>query len=80
MLITFNIPDAQVPRVREWALTLLPDTDAMGEPVTWTNQEIMEAFRQAIKDHIRGQVQQHELLKEHEAIFATYAPLDVADA
>lgn len=80
MIVSLNIPDAQVPRIREWMLSQLPSEDSEGNPIEWTNAQILAEFREVIKGYIRGQVQQHELLKEHEAIFATYAPLDVTDA
>lgn len=77
MIISFNIPDAQVPRIRDWMLSQLPSIDANDNPITWTDQEILAEFKEVIRGYIRGQVQQYELLKQHEAVFAGYTPLDV---
>ena len=80
MIVSFNIPDAQVPRIRDWMLSELPSEDAEGNPIEWTNAQILAEFREVIKGYIRGQVQQHELLKQHEVIFAGYTPIDVTDS
>lgn len=80
MIVSFNIPDAQVPRIRAWMLSELPELDSDGNPIQWTDQQILLEFKEIIKGHIRNQVQQYELLKQHEAVFQAYTPLDVTDS
>lgn len=84
MQITFDIPDAQVPRVTAWVRSLFPDAaeinpatnEPNGEP---TNQELLAEFKQQIRNYVKGQVQQYELLQEHETIFANYTQIDIED-
>lgn len=80
MIVSFNIPDAQVPRIRDWILSELPALDAEGNPIGWTDQQILAEFKEIVKGHIRNQVQQYELLQQHEAVFQAYTPLDVTDS
>ena len=77
MIVSFNIPDAQVPRIREWVLSQLPALDADGNPIEWTDQQILAEFKEIVRSHIRNEVQQHELLQQHEAVFQAYTPIDV---
>lgn len=79
MQFTFTIPDAQVPRIRAWMLSELPSLDAAGNPITWTDQQILAEFKEVVKGYIRNQVQQYELLLEHEASFQAYTQIDVTD-
>ena len=84
MQFTFNIPDAQVPRVTAWVRSLFPDANEIdpgtgqphGDP---TNDELLAEFKQQVRNHIKNQVQQYELLKEHEQVFANYTPIDPTD-
>lgn len=84
MQITFNIPDAQVPRVTAWVRSLFPDAaeineatnEPYGEP---TNQELLAEFKLQIRNWVKGQVQQYELLQEHETIFQQYTQIDIED-
>ena len=80
MQITLNIPDAQVARVKDMVATrwLLME-DGNGNRVTPTDALLMQEFKRRIREWIKGEVQQHELLKQHEAIFAAYTPLDVTE-
>ena len=81
MQFTINIPDAQVGRVAEWVRATLPEfEDGDGSPpITYTNAELLAEFKRRIRNWVRGEVQQYELLKEHEAVFAAYTEIDVTE-
>lgn len=76
MQIIFNIPDAQVPRVADMVRARMPDADEQGQPITYTNNELLAEFKTIIREHIKGLVQQHELLQEHERVFSEYSPIE----
>lgn len=79
MIVSFNIPDAQVSRIADWIRDTMPALDENQNPITYTNAELLAEFKLRVKRWIRGEVQQYELLKEHEAIFAQYAQIDVTE-
>lgn len=79
MQITFNIPDAQVPRIADWIRSTLAEIDEQGNPVQYTNAELLAEFKRQVQRWIKGEVQQHELLEQHKAIFANYTQIDVTD-
>lgn len=85
MIISFDIPDAQVPRVTAWVRSLFPDAaeidpgtgEPHGDP---TNAELLAEFKAQVRNWIKGQVQQYELLEEHKQVFANYTPIEPTDA
>lgn len=79
MIVSFDIPDAQVPRIAAWIRTELGSEDEFGNPVTWTDAEVLAQFKHKVRQWIKGEVQQYELLKEHEASFQNYTQIDVTD-
>lgn len=83
MQFTFDIPDAQVPRIKDWMLSVTdpgvdPETGEPNPPLT--DAELLAEFKLRIRRWIKGEVQQYELLKEHEAIYAGYTQIDVTDS
>ena len=76
MNITITIPDEHVHRVADFVRSELPAEDPDGLPITYTNAELIAEFKQKLREQIKGWVQQHELLKEHEAVYAAYSPLE----
>ena len=78
MQFTFNIPDAQVPRVRAWVASMYPEINTATD-LPYTNAEYLQLFKEHIRDWVKNQVQQYELLQEHEAIYQNYTRLDVED-
>jgi len=81
MQFTINIPDAHVQRVADWIRGTLPEfEDGTVDPIAYTNAELLLEFRRQIRRWIREEVQQHELLAEHEQVFQQYTPIDVEDA
>ena len=74
MQFSFNIPDAQVPRLREFLLSKTAPDDPPA-----TDQELMANFRKMIRSWIKSEVQQYELMKEHEASYQNYTQIDVTD-
>jgi hypothetical protein len=83
MLFTFDIPDAQVERVKDWMRKetdpgIDPETELPNPPLT--DAELLAEFKRKVRRWIKGEVQQYELLEQHEAIFATYTQIDVEDA
>ena len=78
MQFTFNIPDAQVPRVRAWVQSRYPDINPETD-APYTNAELLALFKTAIREWIKGEVQQYELLQEHEAVYQNYTRIDVED-
>ena len=84
MQFTFNIPDAQVQRVRDWVRSEFPDAadinPATGEPFGEPDPATLIAeFKGKIRNWIKGQVQQYELLQQHEQVYQNYTSLDVED-
>ncbi|MHC4302440.1 MAG: hypothetical protein ACYS7Y_34710 [Planctomycetota bacterium] len=82
MQITFNIPDDQVFRVKDWMRKetdpgIDPDTELPNPPLT--DAELLAEFKRKLQRWIKGEVQQFELLKQHEDIFATYTQIDIQD-
>jgi len=77
MQITFNIPDAQVSRISDWIRGTMPAESEPGVPINYTNAELLAEFKGRIRRWIKGEVQQYELLKEHETIFANYISIDI---
>jgi hypothetical protein len=82
MQITFNIPDDQVHRVQDW---MRKETDPGEDPETGlpnpplSDAELLAEFKRKLQRWIKGEVQQYELLKQHEDIFATYTQIDIQD-
>lgn len=80
MQFTFNIPNAHVPRIKAWIASRFVNVDPDGNPVPPpTDEELLAEFRQLVRDWIKGEVQQYELLKQHEDIFSQYTQIDVED-
>ena len=79
MQITFNIPDAQVPRIADWISSTMPSETDVGVPITYTNAELLAEFKARVRRWIQGEVQQHELLKQHEDIYAQYTQIEVTE-
>jgi hypothetical protein len=81
MKITFNIPDAQVPRISEWIEAKHFPVDPQVQPPapTPTDADLLQKFREMIREYIKDQLQQYELLKEHEVVYQQYTPIDVTD-
>jgi len=79
MQITFNIPDAQVPRIADWVRDTLPAETDPGVPITYTNAELLAEFKVRVRRWIQGEVQQHELLEQHKQVFAAYTQIEVTD-
>ena len=77
--VSFNIPDAEVPRVRAMILAALPSEDADGNPITYTNAELMQEFKNRIKTWVKSEVQQYELLAAREDLYNQYTPIPVED-
>jgi hypothetical protein len=82
MQITFNIPDDQVFRVKDWMRKetdpgIDPDTELPNPPLT--DAELLAEFKRKLQRWIKGEVQQFELLRQHEDIFATYTQIDIQD-
>jgi hypothetical protein len=82
MQITFNIPDDQVFRVKDWMRKETdpgedPDTGLPNPPLS--DAELLAEFKRRLQRWIKGEVQQFELLKQHEDIFATYTQIDIQD-
>lgn len=82
MQITFNIPDDQVFRVKDWMRKetdpgIDPETQLPNPPLT--DAELLAEFKRKLQRWIKGEVQQYELLKQHEDIFATYTQIDIQD-
>jgi hypothetical protein len=82
MQISFNIPDAQVDRISTWIREKHFPVDPEVQPpaIEPTNAELLDKFKEIIRQYIKNELQQHELLKEHEQIFQQYTPIDVTDA
>lgn len=79
MQFTINIPDAQVQRVADWIRGTLPATAEDDiTPITYTDAELLAEFKRQIARWVKDQVQQHELLEQHEQIFQQYSPIDVS--
>lgn len=80
MQVTITIPDDQVPRIKDWMLTQFGTEDENGNPVDPpTDAELLYEFKQKIKRWVKGEVQQFELLREHENLFASYTQIDIQD-
>jgi hypothetical protein len=81
MQITFNIPDAQVPRIKAWMLSRhVQELDAEGNPLPLpTDAELLAEFKLSVRRWIKGEVQQYELLKEHDRVYAEYTQIDVTE-
>lgn len=83
MQFTFNIPDAQVPRVAAWVRSTLPEDlglDVDGNPVPEpTNAELLVIFKNLLRNWIKREVQQYELLEQHKTVFANYTQIDVQE-
>jgi hypothetical protein len=80
MQVTITIPDDQVPRIKDWMLTQFATEDENGDPVAPpTDAELLYEFKQKIKRWVKGEVQQFELLREHENLFASYTQIDIQD-
>ncbi len=80
MQFTFTIPDAQIPRIEAWIESKFLNEDDEGNPVPPpTQQEKLAEFKRLVRLWIKGEVQQFELLKEHEQVFANYTQIDVTD-
>lgn len=78
MQITLNIPDAQIPRIKPWVEKFMPQ-DENGVMLPYTNAELLAKFKELLRNYIKGEVQQHELLAQHEAIYTNYSQIDVTD-
>ena len=79
MDITITIPDAQVPRVTAFVRSkflLEPDPETGEMPPEPTNAELLAEFKRLIRLWVKGEIQQFELLQEHERIYAEYTPID----
>lgn len=81
MDITITIPDAQVPRVTAFVRSKFPDAaeinPATGEPHGEpTNAELLAEFKNLIRQWVKGEVQQYELLEQHKVVFDAYTPID----
>jgi hypothetical protein len=80
MQVTITIPDDQVPRIKDWMLTQFATEDENGDPVAPPDDaELLYEFKQKIKRWVKGEVQQFELLREHENLFASYTQIDIQD-
>ena len=79
MQFSFTIPDAQVPRVRAWIAAKYPPVNSATEQ-PYTNAEYLALFKEHIREWVKSEVQQHELLEQHEQVFQNYVRLDVDDA
>lgn len=80
MQFTINIPDAQVQRVADMVRSKLPAEDLDNQPITYSNAVLLAEFKRQIRQWIKGEVQQYELLEEHKNVFANYTPIDATDA
>jgi hypothetical protein len=61
-------------------LTQFATEDENGDPLPVpTDAELLYEFKQKIKRWVKGEVQQFELLREHENLFASYIQIDVQD-
>ena len=79
MDITITIPDAQVPRVTAFVRSkflLEPDPETGEMPPEPTNDELLAEFKRLIRLWVKGEIQQFELLQEHERIYAEYTPIE----
>lgn len=77
MNITITIPDQHVQRVADMVRSELPDTDPVtGDPIDWTNQDLIVEFKQKLREQIKAWVQQYELLEQHKQVFENYTPLE----
>lgn len=80
MDITITIPDAQVPRVTAFVRSKFdlsePDPITGEMPPEPTNAELLAEFKRMIRLWVKGEVQQFELLQEHERVFSEYSPID----
>ena len=78
MQVTFDIPDAQVDRIKPWVEKTMP-RDENGALLPYTNADLLQQFKFLVRQWIKNEVQQHELLAEHETIFQQYSQIDVTD-
>lgn len=79
MDITITIPDAQVSRVTAFVRSkflLEPDPETGEMPPEPTNAELLAEFKRLIRQWVKGEVQQFELLQEHERVYAEYTPIE----
>jgi hypothetical protein len=79
MEVTITIPPAQVDRLKAFVRSKIdvgtdPET---GEPNPEpTNAELLLEFKHFLRRYIKAEVQQFELLKEHELSFQNYTPVE----
>jgi hypothetical protein len=81
MKVTFDIPDAQVIRIKDWISDTYfqPDDAIVPTPPPPTDAELLAEFKRQVREFIKDRVQNYELLKEHEVIFQQYTPIEVTE-
>ena len=76
MDIILTIPDAQIQRVADMVRDRLPALDESQQPINYTNQELLDEFKNMLRQYAKAEVQQYELLTAQQDLANNYVPID----